>query len=100
MQLTTLFATLSIVACAGAPREAGRGGPGPAAPAPAALHTAAVAELVGVWQGRALGTPFGDFPFAIAFDREAGGDVHGRLDGGPGMYLDFRFRRQLDRWML
>src|SRR5262245_3271201 len=74
-----------------------------AAPAPAAAadaHATTVANLIGVWQGKALGTPFGDFPFAIAFDREPSGAVHGRLDGGPGMYLDFRFHRDGARWLL
>jgi hypothetical protein len=73
--------------------------PAAAAAAPSA-HDRAIAELVGVWAGSAMRTPFGDFPFAIAFDREASGDVHGRLDDGRGMYLDFRFRRDGGRWML
>src|SRR5215212_3795067 len=75
----------------------------PPAAAPASLanpHGRAVADLVGVWAGDAIGTPRGDFPFAIAFDREAGGDVHGRIDDGRGMYLDFRFHRDGARWLL
>jgi hypothetical protein len=74
----------------------------PARPAPAAAdpHGRAVDGLVGVWAGNAVGTPMGDFPFAVAFDREADGDVRGRLDDGRGMYLDFRFHRDGARWLL
>jgi hypothetical protein len=64
----------------------------PATPAPDP-HAAIVDSLVGVWTGNAIGTPFGDFPFALAFDRTPSGAVHGRLDGTPGMYLDFTFDR-------
>jgi hypothetical protein len=54
-------------------------------------HLTIVDNLVGVWTGNAIGTPFGDFPFALAFDRKPPGVVHARLDGTPGMYLDFTF---------
>jgi hypothetical protein len=91
MQRTTVFCVVFAAACAGSPRTRA------AAPDP---HAQAVSQLVGRWEGKALGTPFGDFPFAIAFDREPGGDVHGRLDGGGGMYLDFRFHREAGAWRL
>src|ERR1043165_3522854 len=64
------------------------------------VHAAAVGDLVGVWRGTAHGTPFGDFPFAITFDREPTGDVHGHFQARPGMYLDFRFHRDQSRWVL
>jgi hypothetical protein len=77
--------------------------PAPPAPAPlaaSAVHAAAVDNLVGIWMGEALDTPFGDFGFAITFDREPGGDVHGRLQQNPKTYLDFRFQRRGDAWVL
>jgi len=64
----------------------------PATPPPDP-HAVIVDNLVGVWTGNAIGTPFGDFPFALAFDRKPTGVVHARLDGTPGMYLDFTFDR-------
>jgi len=71
-------------------------------PAPVAAdpHAAAVDDIVGAWQGQVIGTPLGDFPFAIAFDREASGDIHGRADNGGGMYLDFRFHKVGPMWTL
>src|SRR5215510_9514635 len=92
-----LGATIAAVltACAGSPP------PPPAAPvAIADPHADAVAGLVGAWQGKVLGTPLGDFPFAIAFAREASGDIHGRAENGPGMYLDFRFHQLGPTWTL
>jgi hypothetical protein len=64
----------------------------PATPPPDP-HAVIVDHLVGVWTGDAIGTPFGDFRFALAFDRTPAGAVHARLDGTPGMYLDFTFDR-------
>src|SRR5689334_2138268 len=63
-------------------------------------HADAVDHIVGAWQGQVLGTPMGDFPFAIAFDREPTGDIHGRADNGGGMYLDFRFHKVGPMWTL
>jgi hypothetical protein len=56
--------------------------------------------MVGVWLGTAVDSPMGDFPVAFAFDRDAAGDVHARLDDGRGMYLDFRFHRAGGAWQL
>jgi hypothetical protein len=92
MQTNMLLLSLALSflpGCAGAP----------ARPAPAS-HERAVEALVGVWAGKAIGTPMGELPLAIAFDREAGGDVHGRVDDGRGRYLDFRFHRDGARWLL
>jgi len=99
--VSILFAMLATSCSGGAqhPVAATPAASRPAPPPPDA-HDTAVADLVGVWQGKALGTPFGDFPFAITFDREPTGDVHGRLQGKPGMYLDFRFHREPTRWVL
>ena len=85
---TSRLALVLIAACAG-----------PRSPAPPSPHDRAVAGLVGSWAGHARGTPFGDFPMAIAFDRDGTG-IHGRLDNGHGMYLDFRFQREGGRWLL
>src|SRR5689334_11372724 len=89
-----------VTACAGTPAKT----PAPTTPAgPVAVadpHATAVDGLVGAWQGQVLGTPLGDFPFAIAFEREASGDVHGRADNGGGMYLDFRFHKLGPTWTL
>jgi hypothetical protein len=59
-----------------------------------------VSGLVGAWQGRAEGTPMGDFPMALRFAAEPDGAVHARLDGEGGMYLDFRFHRAGTTWLL
>lgn len=67
---------------------------------PTQPHAAAVAELVGVWAGMANGTPFGDIPFALAFDREPDGSIHARTDDGKGTYLDFRFVERGGAWLL
>ncbi len=93
-QLVSLSLLLSLSACAGpAPaRHADRQPPAP--------HARAVADLVGVWAGQATRTPFGAFPMALAFDRTADGAVHTRLVGAKGMYLDFRFHRDGQTWLL
>lgn len=74
----------------------------PAAPptAPPSAHQRAATDLVGRWRGQATETPFGPFPFEIEFAREADDAVHGRLDNGQGMYLDFRFHRDRTGWAL
>jgi len=106
MLLSILFSTLVSILFAILATACSSGPPHPVAAAPPPrvvprdAHAVAVDDLVGVWRGTALGTPFGDFPFAITFDREPTGDVHGRLDGRPGMYLDFRFHRDRSRWVL
>ena len=106
MLLSILFSTLVSIlfailatACTSGPHHPVAAAPPPRV-VPRDAHAVAVDDLVGVWRGTALGTPFGDFPFAITFDREPTGDVHGRLAGRPGMYLDFRFHRDRSRWVL
>jgi hypothetical protein len=89
MQTRFIALAALVTACAGTPKPV-------AGPTP---HDHAVEALVGSWAGHARGTPFGDFPMAIAFDRDGAG-VHGRLDNGQGMYLDFRFQREAGRWLL
>jgi hypothetical protein len=96
--VSILFAILAT-ACSSGPHHPVAAAPPPRV-VPRDVHAVAVDDLVGVWRGTALGTPFGDFPFAITFDREPTGDVHGRLAGRPGMYLDFRFHRDRSRWVL
>jgi hypothetical protein len=71
----------------------------PPAPRPSP-HEDAVAHLVGVWLGDTAHSPFGPFPLALAFDRGADGAVHSRLVGHGGMYVDFRFHRDGDTWLL
>jgi hypothetical protein len=102
MHLHAILLSILVAACAGSPPQRASAPIAPPAPAAAKLdaHAAAVAGLVGVWQGNAIGTPMGDFPFAIAFDRDPSGAVHGRLDGAPGMYLEFRFHLDQARWVL
>ena len=68
--------------------------------APSVPGAATVAQITGVWAGRAEGTPFGDFPFALAFEREGDGSIHARTDDGKGMYLDFRFVERAGAWVL
>jgi hypothetical protein len=110
--LTTvsLSASLSISLLTGCAGPAARREPPPAAaapaPAPAALapaldpHGRAVDTLLGVWSGTVTGEPLGEIPFAIAFDREPSGDVHGGIDDGRGTSIDLRFHRDGGRWML
>lgn len=74
----------------------------PATPAPARvleppLHAAVVQNLVGNWVGKAQ-SPMGEMPIALEFKREAN-DVRAVLGGG-NTYLDFRFHRDGDRWLL
>ena len=83
--MTRALVVIVIAACSNPPA--------PAPPVPVDPHVATIDHLVGVWAGQAIGTPFGDFRFGIAFDRKPAGSVHGRLDGAPGMYLDFTFAR-------
>src|SRR5262245_41177153 len=96
-----LVAILAVAACHQTPAVVA---PPPATvppPPPAAdPHAATVDALVGVWAGKAIGTPYGDFPFALAFDRRADGAVHGHIESRPGMYLDFTFRRAGGAWVL
>ncbi len=94
--ILSLSLIASVAAC-GAPAPAGRS---TGKPPPPALHARAVADLVGVWAGQATRTPLGPFPMALAFDRTADGAVHTRLDGADGMYLDFRFHRDGESWLL
>jgi hypothetical protein len=96
--VSTLFAILATACSGGAHPPVAAALPPPVVTRD--VHAAAVDDLVGVWRGTAVGTPFGDFPFAITFDREPTGDVHGRLQARPGMYLDFRFHRDQSRWVL
>lgn len=72
----------------------------PSARVAADRHAAIVAELVGTWSGTAEGTPFGDFPIALAFERRGDGSVQARLDAGDGMYLQFAFRPHGRAWEL
>lgn len=95
--LISLSLLTSLAACGGS-APAGRANQKP--PAPPAAHARAVADLVGVWAGQATRTPLGAFPMALAFDRTADGSVHTRLDGADGMYLDFRFHRDGQTWLL
>jgi hypothetical protein len=106
MRIAAFVIPLLLIACSHSP-AAPTATPTPAtrppvaaAPAPDDAHTRVVDGLVGAWVGEATDTPVGPFPFAIAFAREAGGDVHGRADDGKGTYLDFRFRREGARWTL
>jgi hypothetical protein len=104
MHVNAILVSLLVAACSGGAHHPITATPA-TTPSPTSApagdpHATAVDNLVGVWQGRAIGTPFGDFPFAIAFDREPTGDVHGRLEVGPDMYLDFRFHRDAGRWLL
>ena len=39
-------------------------------------------------------------PIALVFDRQPDGGVHARLGSRGGMYLDFRFHRERDAWLL
>src|SRR5262245_44368215 len=101
--VSILFAILATACSGGAHHPVATAPPPPPPPPPVVtrdVHAAAVDDLVGVWRGNAHGTPFGDFPFAITFDREPTGDVHGRLQARPGLYLDFRFHRDQSRWVL
>ena len=63
----------------------------------APVHANVVQQLVGNWVGKG-DTPLGEMPIALDFKRE-GKDVHARLGGGD-MYLDFRFHRDGERWLL
>jgi hypothetical protein len=63
-------------------------------------HAAAVDALVGVWFGKAVATPYGDMPFALAFDRQPDGAVHAHTDDGKGLYLDFTFHHVDAGWVL
>lgn len=107
MLLSILFSIFIAIAFAILATACSDGAHHPVAAAPSPprvatrdVHATAVDDLVGVWRGTALGTPFGDFPFSIAFDREPTGDIHGRLEARPDMYLDFRFHRDQARWVL
>lgn len=71
----------------------------PTQPAARDAHGETVATLPGHWRGQAVGTPFGDFPFEIVFERQPDGDVHGRLAADDN-YLDFRFHKVGASWQL
>ncbi|MFN0252294.1 MAG: hypothetical protein ACKV2T_35795 [Kofleriaceae bacterium] len=105
MQILVLLGFLLVTGCqtAAAPAVTSVASPARATPPPVAttsVHAATAENLVGVWMGDALGTPFGDFRFAMVFDREPGGDIHARIQQSPTMYLDFRFQRRGDTWVL
>ena len=85
--IITLVLIASCVACA-ATRETTREEP---------AHARVVENLVGSWVGTG-DTPFGEMPIALAFERD-GADIHARM-GEADMYLDFRFHREGDRWLL
>jgi hypothetical protein len=82
-----------LVACHSAPQLSSQA-------LPQDPHATTIANLVGTWQGVAEGTPYGNFPLRLAFDRRRDGSVHTHLNGGPGMYLDFVFHLQGGRWLL
>lgn len=90
---------LAPLAACGAPEPAPSSAPSQPKPR-ASAHAAAVADLVGVWAGQASQTPLGPFPMALVFDRTADGAVHARLEADDGMYLDFKFHREGDTWLL
>ena len=91
--MKSIFLLAVIAACSAEPA--------PAHPvAPADPHEAIVTRLVGVWSGTAEGTPYGDFPMGLAFERRADGSVHARLDGQPGQYLGFVFHHRDGAWVL
>jgi hypothetical protein len=74
--------------------------PAPRAPASVQVpsaHAAVVQDLVGVWVGKGQ-SPMGELPIALEFKRE-GNDVRAIFGGGE-MYLDFRFHREGDSWLL
>jgi hypothetical protein len=104
LAIATAFAIVcatgfAVVAC----HPSSSGAPAPSTPAPkpaAAARTSVIDRLVGVWAGTAEGTPFGDIPFALAFDRDADGSIHARTDDGKGTYLDFRFIERDGKWLL
>ena len=56
-----------------------------------------VDQIVGTWVGKG-DTPFGEMPIALDFKR-VGGDVHARM-GDAETYLDFRFHRDGETWLL
>jgi hypothetical protein len=103
MNLRSILAPLVLFVL---PAACDRPAPSPrtAVPRPRATrpspHESAVAQLVGVWLGDTARSPLGRFPMALAFDRGADGAVHTRFVGDGGMYLDFRFHREGDRWLL
>jgi hypothetical protein len=103
MNLRTVLAPLMLLiwpaACDRPPASARATAPRSRAPRPSP-HESAVAHLVGVWIGDTAHSPLGPFPMALAFDRQADGAVHSRLQGKDGMYLDFRFHRDGDTWIL
>ena len=82
--IITLVLIASCVACA-ATREA------------PPVHARVVDSLVGSWVGTG-DTPFGEMPIALDFKRD-GADIHARM-GDADTYLDFRFHRDGDRWLL
>jgi len=69
-------------------------------PAPPTEHSTAIASLPGVWAGRATRSPLGAFPVALASERAGDGSVHARMEFKGGAYLDLRFHRQGDAWLL
>jgi len=95
--MSRAFLVAAVVACSCSSPPRGPVAPAPAvAPAAAPVaaidpHATTVDHLAGVWVGKAIGTPYGDFPMAIEFAPVAGGAVHGHLEAAPGNYLDFTF---------
>jgi hypothetical protein len=89
-----------VAACHSSSAVAPPAAPPPPPPPAADPHAAVVDSLVGVWAGKAIGTPSGDMPFALAFERQPDGAVHAHTEQSPGTYLDFTFRRMATSWVL